>query len=161
MKEFIRIDKDKSGTLCKWELEQMTSSKLCKQYDLDWDLIIEECDYNGDGVIDFQEFMSACIDRKVLSNQEDVKIAFRILDTNKDGTISLDDFDDLFNSYGGAKMDNDVWENLLMEADKNGDGVVSFDEFSEAMGNMLRKNLTKKRRNSQSSQQSMRSLSKR
>lgn len=95
--------------------------------------------------------MSACIDRKVLRNQEDVKVAFRILDTNKDGTISLDDFDDLFNSYGGAKMDNDVWENLLMEADKNGDGVVSFDEFSEAMGNMLRKNLTKKRRNSQTS----------
>lgn len=30
MKEFLRIDKDKSGTLCKWELEEMTSSKLCK-----------------------------------------------------------------------------------------------------------------------------------
>ena len=43
-------------------------------------------------------------------------------------------------------MDNEIWENLLAEADKNGDGVVSFDEFNEAMGNMLRKNLNKKRR---------------
>jgi len=43
-------------------------------------------------------------------------------------------------------MDNEVWENLLMEADKNGDGVVSFEEFSDAMGNLLRKSLSKKRR---------------
>jgi len=53
MKEFIRIDKDKSGTLSKQELEQMTHVKLKSKYDLDWDQIIQECDYNGDGVIDF------------------------------------------------------------------------------------------------------------
>ena len=56
-------------------------------------------------------------------------MAFRLLDTNKDGVISLDDFDDLFNSYGGAKVDQDIWNNLLNEADKNHDGVVSFSEF--------------------------------
>ena len=53
--------------------------------------------------------MQACIDRKVLHNQEDVKVAFKILDTNKDGTISLSDFNDKFNAYGGTKMDNEVW----------------------------------------------------
>ena len=108
-REFIRIDKDRSGTLTKWELEEMTSSKLTKMYNINWDEIINECDYNGDGVIDFQEFISACIDRKVLSNQNDLRVAFRILDTNKDNTISIEDFDDLFNSYGGAKMDTDLW----------------------------------------------------
>lgn len=87
----------------------------------------------------------------MLQNKQDVKIAFRILDTNKDGTISLEDFDDLFNSYGGAKMDSDVWNSLLAEADKNGDGVVSYEEFSTAMGNMIRKNLTKKRRRTEES----------
>lgn len=52
-KEFLRLDKDKNGTLNKWELEQMTSSKLCQRYNIDWDDVIRECDYNGDGVIDF------------------------------------------------------------------------------------------------------------
>ena len=67
------------------------------------------------------------------------------MDTNGDGHISLDDFDDLFNSYGGARMDQNLWENLLMEADKNGDGIVVFEEFQVAMGNILRKTLKKKR----------------
>ena len=67
-KEFLRIDRDKSGTLTKDELQLMTNSKLLNSYELDWDEIIEHCDFNGDGVIDFQEFMSACIDRKVLNN---------------------------------------------------------------------------------------------
>jgi calcium-dependent protein kinase len=112
-REFLRLDKDKNGTLNKQELEMMTHQKLSKQYEFDWEDVIEQCDYNGDGVIDFQEFISACIDRKVLQNQEDLKIAFEILDTNGDGRISLDDFDDLFNSYGGAKMDTELWDNLL------------------------------------------------
>ena len=52
-----------------------------------------------------------------------------MLDTNGDGVISLDDFNNLFNSYGGAKMNTQIWQNLLMEADKNGDGTVNFQEF--------------------------------
>jgi Ca2+-binding EF-hand superfamily protein len=73
--------------------------------------------------------MQACIDRKVLTNSQDVTIAFKILDVNKDGKISLEDFDNMFNSYGGTKTDIGVWTSLLEEADMNGDGVVSFEEF--------------------------------
>ena len=50
----------------------MTNAKLKAKYNIDWDEIIDQCDYNKDGVIDFQEFISACIDRKVLHNQADV-----------------------------------------------------------------------------------------
>tara|TARA_B100000780_G_C20924359_1_gene368353 strand:+ start:599 stop:718 length:120 start_codon:yes stop_codon:yes gene_type:complete len=32
-----------------------------------------------------------------------------------------------------------------MEADKNGDGIVTFEEFQKAMGNILRKTLKKKK----------------
>ena len=122
------------------------SSRLTKNFDMEWDQIIEECDYNNDGVIDFQEFMSACIDRQVLDKEEDLKIAFRLLDTNKDGVISLDDFDDLFNSYGGARMDTEIWDNLLNEADKNRDGVVSFSEFKDSMTTLLKKGLKQQRK---------------
>lgn len=67
-KEFLRLDTDKSGTLTRNELETMTSNSLSDTYNLNWDVIMDECDYNGDGVIDFEEFMTACIDKKVLQN---------------------------------------------------------------------------------------------
>lgn len=140
----MRIDKDNSGTLTKWELEQMTSTQLTRGHNVNWQEIIDECDTNRDGVIDFQEFMTACIDRRVLENKKDLLVAFKILDANHDNKISIEDFDDLFNSYGGAKMDNDLWQSLLAEADVNGDGVVSFNEFQNSMKNLIKKNLKKR-----------------
>ena len=38
-------------------------------------------------------------------------------------------------------MNTEIWEQLLVEADKNGDGVVSENEFAEAMCEMIRKSL--------------------
>ena len=67
-REFLRLDRDRSGTLSREELEEMTHSKLAESYNLNWDVIMDECDYNGDGVIDFEEFMTACIDKKLLQN---------------------------------------------------------------------------------------------
>ena len=66
------------------------------------------------------------------------------MDANKDNKISLEDFDDIFNSYGGAKMENDLWDQLLREADKNGDNVVSFDEFCDSMRSVMKQSLDKK-----------------
>lgn len=36
-------------------------------------------------------------------------------------------------------MDGQLWEELLEEADKNRDGVISFDDFSQTMNEMVRK----------------------
>ena len=103
-KEFMRINKDKSGTINIHELQTMTRGEVHEMYDIDWAKVIKECDQSGDGVIDFQEFITACISRKAITNKDTIKAAFKILDTNKDGQISLDDFDAIFCSYGGAKM---------------------------------------------------------
>ena len=62
-KEFLRLDKNKDGTLDIDELKNMTSSKLLSKYNINWQEVLKSCDYNNDGVIDFQEFLSATIDR--------------------------------------------------------------------------------------------------
>ena len=139
-KEFIRLDTDRSGTLSKEELKHM--ARFQKSGETDLNLVFEEIDQNGDGEIDFEEFVAAFVNKKVLTEEKQLKLAFNVLDANKNGVISLDDFDDLFNSYGGARMDRDIWFKLLGEADKNGDGVVTFPEFKEAMGVLLKSGLT-------------------
>ena len=73
--------------------------------------------------------MSACVDSKVLQNEEIQRQVFKILDANGDGSISLDDFDNMTANQGGPSLDKEIWEQLLMEADVNGDGIVNFDEF--------------------------------
>lgn len=52
-KEFKRLDKDKSGTIGREELEEMAHAKLKKNFNINWDKVIEECDQNGNGEIDF------------------------------------------------------------------------------------------------------------
>ena len=121
----------------------MTNGTLAKQYNIDWDAIISDIEEGEKtGTIDFQQFMSACVNRKKLKNKEDVKVAFRILDNDNDGKISLQDLDDIFCSYGGAKITSSIWEQLLNEADRNCDGVVSENEFTQAMHSMIAKSLS-------------------
>ena len=121
---------------------------MAETHDLNWEHIIDSCDYNGDGLIDFEEFLTASIDKTVLHSAEDVMKIFRVLDRNNDGVITIEDFDDLFESYGGAKLDTKLWEDLISEADKKGDGTVTFEEFQEAMKFVLDKELRRKRRKS-------------
>jgi hypothetical protein len=55
--------------------------------------------------------------------------------------VTKQDFEKVFNShkkYGGRNMDGDLWEELLKETGKDGDGVITFDDFENTM-NMVRK----------------------
>lgn len=71
-----------------------------------------------------------------------LKQAFDILDGDKDGMISTEELKQAF-AYGsmGAglkkeklkKVDDDEWDALLKGIDKNGDGKIDFDEFSDHM----------------------------
>jgi len=38
-------------------------------------------------------------------------------------------------------MNEEMWDQLLFEADRNGDGMVSENEFADAMCNIIRKSL--------------------
>jgi len=51
--EFNTIDKDRSGTITKDEIMGLANADLPYMQDLDWQTIIQLCDANGDGVIDF------------------------------------------------------------------------------------------------------------
>jgi Ca2+-binding EF-hand superfamily protein len=95
----------------KGELQAFTQGKIPKSYNIDWDAIISDIEEGGGkGHIDFQQFMSACVNRKKLKNKADVKAAFSILDADNDGKISLNDLDDIFCSYGGAKITSTIWK---------------------------------------------------
>lgn len=143
--EFLRLDQDKTGSLKIEDIKKIADSEGGKMYSKfnhdDWDQILKGVDLNGDGVIDFQDFISACVDRRALVKSDEVRKAFQIIDTNKDGLLCHEDFKNLFNSYdhGGQQMSEEMWTNLLGEADKNGDGKIDYQEFESAMKDVFRK----------------------
>ena len=48
-------------------------------------------DYNGDGHISYQEFLSAACNKQKLINEKNLQAAFKILDDNSDGLIDKDE----------------------------------------------------------------------
>ena len=54
----------------------------------DWDTVITSIDTNRDGVIDYDEFMTAASNRVKLLNDQNLRNAFEVLDSSGDGFIS-------------------------------------------------------------------------
>ena len=50
---------------------------------------MDGCDLNGDGRIDFQEFIQAAINHKSLLNKANIEAIFNMFDSNHDGSISI------------------------------------------------------------------------
>ena len=50
--------------------------------------MMRAADVNGDGHIDYAEFVSAAIDTTKLLSEPNLETAFKIFDTNGDGSIS-------------------------------------------------------------------------
>lgn len=77
----MRLDKNKDGHLQKTEIEKgyKDIQALC---DLDMDLqeIMRVVDTNGDGVIDYTEFITAAIDKSEVINKENMMAAFKLID---------------------------------------------------------------------------------
>lgn len=50
--------------------------------------VMEMCDIDGDGKIDYLEFIQGAINHRALLNKNNLEIIFNIFDANKDGRIS-------------------------------------------------------------------------
>jgi Ca2+-binding EF-hand superfamily protein len=61
------------------------------------------------------------------------------MDLDNNGSITIDELKQCFESSSGDKKDDGLWQELMNEVDKNNDNLISFDEFTEAMTEMLKK----------------------
>jgi calcium-dependent protein kinase len=116
---FVQLDKNGDGKLSREEILQGFKDYVNlpkKQFKK----ILSDCDANGDGYIDFTEFLKATLNWKRTLSHERLLSAFKALDTDNSGKISLNEI----REFLGPNHSEWLWEKVLIEADTNGDGEV-------------------------------------
>ena len=94
-------------------------------------------DVDGDGEIDFTEFISAAFDKKALLTKENIDAAFKTFDLDGNGVITKEELKQIFASGKAGEASNKVWDDILREVDQNGDGEIDYQEFTAAMRGVL------------------------
>ncbi|VUZ41410.1 unnamed protein product, partial [Hymenolepis diminuta] len=97
--------------------------------------LFQEADKKGDEIIDYKELVSlmAIPYEDLNENRYQTEIyreAFNRFDVNNDGVIDSGDLKALMGDIGNELRESEIFD-MIQEADKNGDGVVDYDEFVE------------------------------
>lgn len=127
---FLALDENRDGKLSREELARgyhLLDTATMKNIEK----IMEDCDADGNGFIDYSEFLTACLEWQHLLSQERLTAAFKAYDTDNSGTISMKEIKQML--QGDEQVGDDVWNEVLREADTNGDGVIDLDEFKSMM----------------------------
>ncbi|KAF7117507.1 hypothetical protein CNMCM5793_006529 [Aspergillus hiratsukae] len=135
-KRFMKLDKDASGTIDRDEflsLPQVSSNPLATR-------MIAIFDEDGGGDVDFQEFVSGLSAFSSKGNKEEkLRFAFKVYDIDRDGYISNGELFIVLKMMVGNNLKDvqlqQIVDKTIMEADKDRDGKISFEEFTEMVEN--------------------------
>nr|AMY59971.1 calmodulin 1 [Pyrus x bretschneideri] len=97
--------------------------------------MISEVDADQNGTIDFSEFLNLMARKmKDTDSDEELKEAFKVFDKDQNGFISAAELRHVMANLGEKLTDEEVNE-MICEADEDGDGQVNYEEFVRMMLN--------------------------
>ena len=94
--------------------------------------MIQSIDLDGNGVIDYKEFLVCSMNKEKILRNDNLKVCFNEFDTDHSGKISIDEISQLF-SKGNNNENLEALKNMTKDADENENGEISFDEFKDIM----------------------------
>jgi len=104
--------------------------------------MLRSADLDGDGTIDYTEFIAAAFQKDLLLSGDNLMRAFRMFDTDGDGTISKEELKAVFGGGHVNQRGEQVWDEIMAEVDKNQDGEISFEEFESGMRKIIQHRAT-------------------
>ena len=95
--------------------------------------MIKEVDTDGNGTIDFPDFLTLMARQmKDFDVLEEIREACKVFDENSDGYISASGLKQVMTNLGEKLTDEEVDE-MIREADIDGDGQINYEEFVKMM----------------------------
>ena len=82
------------------------------------------------GFIEYEEFLRATLDQKILLSDENLTYAFNFFDGDGCGKISVEKIKKFFIN---DKVSEDVFRSIFHEIDTNEDGEIDYEEFKDMM----------------------------
>ena len=128
---FSMIDRDRDGLITARELGEAIAKLGQYASEAELNIMIERVDRSGQGSIDFDTFLEMMVhEGRPADLEKELRIAFDVLDKDSDGFISALELSQVMRSLG-EKLTNDEVHDMIQEADKDGDGRVSYKEFMD------------------------------
>ncbi|KAI5710262.1 hypothetical protein M8J76_017006 [Diaphorina citri] len=126
---FMLFDKDEDGKVTVAELGVVMRSLGQRPTETELRDMVNEVDQDGNGTIEFNEFLQMMSKKmKGADGEDELKEAFKVFDKNNDGLISSLELRHVM-THLGEKLSEEEVDDMIKEADLNGDGVVDYKEF--------------------------------
>jgi len=96
--------------------------------------ILTSTDTDQNGKINYNEFITACLEGSYYNDENYLKRVFDYFDVNKDGSIDYDEFKQiLFSADPQSTIDDEEIDEIIQSADLNKDGKIDYHEFINSM----------------------------
>ena len=133
---FKKVDKNGDGLLSRREIRKALEGHT-KFSDEEIATLIEKVDLDRNDKVNYSEFLAATINWEKEMSRDRLEKAFRALDADHSGKISKEE---LMAAFGGSHMSSSHFEEMINEADTNGDGEIDLEEFCNYMSKLKQKN---------------------
>ena len=123
---FLAMDSSETGTIKLSELVIVMQKRLDLSQEEMMD-IFGKLDRAHHGEIEYTSFLAASMSNRMKLHDNLIRHVFDQLDHNHDGFLTLEDL----RAALGSTIDGDDIEICIREADLNGDGLITYEEFHE------------------------------
>ena len=135
-KVFSAIDKNKDGLISKDELiGQLVKEMTQEEAEKTAKEIFSKIDSDGSGMIEYTEYLRTVIEEETLLSRENLRKAFLYFDKDQSETIEKKEIVEWLSA--GGVIPEEVVQELIEEADINGDGTIDLEEFEQLLADKL------------------------